>query len=220
MATTGTKTVRQIVNAAFKKAGIAGFEDPITAYDLDQGIDELDMMLKDWQNQGYNLWTKTGGTLNLTTSASYTLSPARPLQILSARYKESSSANELPMQELTREEYDNLPNKSSTGTPTQFYYDRQREDALFYVWPVLASASAQTIEYTYTREIEDHTDADQVVDVPGEFWSAVVHNLALRLRDTYELPPRQVLTAMAAGLLDQALSYDREGSVFFAGPNA
>lgn len=220
MAVTGTQTVSDIVNAALKKGGIIGQQDPATAYDLEEGISELNLMLKEWQNAPIDLWVKTSGSLTLTTAASYTLSPVRPLDILSARFKESSSANELPMQRLTREEYDNLPNKSSTGTPTCFYYDRQREAAKLCIWPVLASATAQTIEYTFVREIEDVTSGNDVVDLPGEAWSAAVHNLAVRLRETYQLPPRQVLTAQAGILYDNMLSFDREGSVFFAGPNA
>lgn len=221
MAVTGTKTVNDVCTAALRKAGILALGDSAAPEEMAEAISELNLMLKEWQSGGYNLWTKTSGTLTLTVGASQTLSPARPIRILSARYKASASASELPMTGMTRMEYDNLPNKTTTGTPTSFHYDRQRENAVFYVWPAIASATGQTIEYTYEREIEDVTAGSETLDMPGEWWSAVVYNLALRMAESVPLPARvQVLTARAYDLLDVARAGDQEGSVFFAGDYA
>jgi hypothetical protein len=182
----------------------------------DTALSELNLMLKAWQNSGYNLWTYTSGSLALTTAASYTLSPARPLRILNARFKESATASEIPMWRMTRDEYDELPNKTTTGTPTQFYYDKQREAAKLYIWPVLSSATAQTIEYTYERELEDLTATSDIVDVPGEWWEATMYNLAARLMETVPLQRQNpIVPQRAVALLDEALAADREGSVFF-----
>jgi hypothetical protein len=221
MAATGTKTANDIVTAALRKAGITGLGQEPAPEDAAEALSELTLMLKEWQSAGYNLWTKTRGTLTLAAGASQTLDPVRPLRILSARYKASATASELFMQEMTRDEYDRLPVKDSAGTPTTFYYDRQREAAVLYVWPVLAAATGQTIEYTYERELEDMTNIAQEVDVPGEWWSAVVYNLALRMAESVSLDARvQVLTPRAFQLLDDAQGGDREGSVFFAGEYA
>ena len=180
---------------------------------------ELEVMLKGWQNKGYNLWTATNDSLTLTTASSYTLDPVRPLNILNARFKRSGS--EMPMQEMTRKEYDYLPNKAATGTPTQFYYDRQREAARLYVWPALSAAAGETIEYSYTREQEDIASANDVLDMPGEWWEATVYNLAARLLETVPVGGRsQIVPTRAEMLLREALAFDREDSVYFAGPYA
>ena len=213
MATTGTKTHRQIATAALRKAGIVGWGEEAEAEDAAQALDELDVMLKGWQNKGYNLFTKASGTLILTTAASYTLSPVRPLRILSARLKR---VTELPMTRMTREGYDNLPDKTATGTPTQFYYDRQREDARLYIWPVLSVVNGETIEYTYEREVEDATSLNGVLDMPAEYYEAVIYNLAARLQESIPLVngnPRVVPRAQE--LLREALAADQEGSIFF-----
>ncbi len=120
MAVTLTKTNRDIVTEALRKSSVLGWGENATASDAEAALDELNLMLKAWQNMGYNLWTTTYGTLALTTDASYTLTPERPLQIISARFKESATSSELIMQEMTREEYDDLPLKSATGTRTTF----------------------------------------------------------------------------------------------------
>lgn len=214
MAVTGTKTVEDLTTQALRKARIAGIGEIPASDDSSQAIEELNMMLKGWQNDGLNLWTKTGGSLTLTTAASYTLSPVRPLRILSARFRETATSNEIPMTEMMRDEYDELPNKSTTGTPTQFYYDRQREAALFYIWPILSAATAETVQFTYTREIEDMTSTSDTVDVPGEWWETVVYGLAARLIETYGLQNPNV-TQRAEMLYFDALAFDREGSICF-----
>lgn len=216
MVTTGTQTVRSIVTAALRKARVVGFGQTPDADEAEAAMQELNFMLKAWQNRRYNLWTKTAGSLTLTTAAVYTMDPVRPLRILSARLKRGGV--EIPMQRMTRDEYDELPVKTTTGTPTQFYYDRQREAARLYIWPVLASASGETIEYTYDRELEDVTDLDDTLDMPGEWWDAVVYGLAVRILETLALPAPQTLLLRAEMLLETALADDREGSIFFGTP--
>lgn len=216
MATTGTKTVLDIVTAATQKAGIVGLGDTPSSEVAASAKDELERMLKSWQTAGYNVFAKTSGELTLTTNANHTLDPVRPLRILSARYRETATSSEIPMIELTRDEYDELPLKTTTGVPTQFYYDRQREAAVFYVWPVLASVSAQKVLLTYERELEDIDALTDVIDLPGEWWDAAVYNLAMRMMHSVPLKRQnQEVTAMAMKLLDEALGFDREGSVTF-----
>lgn len=213
MAVTGTKTVRQIVTAALRKAQVTAIDLDPEAAEAEEAREELNRMLKAWQNKRYNLWTKASASLPLTTAASYTLDPIRPLRILTARY--TASGVEIPMYELSRQEYDELPQKAATGTPTQFHYDKQREAAKLYVWPLLATASGETIEYTYERELEDIDDLDAVIDVPGEWWDAVVLNLACRMAETFNTPIPQTTYLRADAELMQALGDDQEASVYF-----
>lgn len=216
MATTGTMTARQIITQALRKARFLAFGEEANADDATAARDEMNVMLKGWQNKGYNLWTKASMSVPVTTAASYTLDPVRPLTILSARFKRGDT--EAPMEQMTRDEYDGLPVKTSTGQPTQFYYDRQREAAVFYVWPVMASTSGETIEITYDREVEDITDIGAEVDVPGEWWDAVIYNLAARLGESVPSQHSTIVAARAEALLRDAGAFDREGSVYFAGP--
>lgn len=216
MAVTATKTAQDIITSALRKAGILPWGEAAQSNDASAALDELNLMLKGWQNMGYNLWTVTSGSLTpVAATASYTLSPVRPLRILSARWRDGT---DLPMWEMTRSEYDDLPNKSATGTPTSFYYDRQREAATFYVWPAPSTVTTQTIEFTYERELEDITDVNDTLDMPGEWWEAVVYNLAVRLLESAPVsqkPPS--FYQRAERLLSDAGAFDREGSVSFVG---
>jgi len=213
MAVTGTKTVSQIVTAALRKATILAVDETAGASIAQVALEELNGMLKGWQSVPYSVFSKTSGSLALTTAASYTLSPVRPIRILSARFKDTS---EMPMMEMTREEYDTLPLKTSTGIPSTFYYDRQKEAAKLYIWPVLASATAETIEYTYEREVEDIAALSDTIDLPAEWWEAAVYGLASRMVDTVPVHPNpQMIHIRARDLLADVRAQDTEGSVVF-----
>lgn len=216
MAVTGTYTNREICTDALRKIGVVALDETATAEEIETARTALDRLLKSWQNRDIEIWTKASQTVTLTTSASYTLDPVRPLSIDNVNLKRSGI--ETPMCRMTRDEYDTLPDKTSTGLPTQFYYDRQRESALLYIWPVLSSASGETLEITYTREIEDVV-LTEAADVPGEWYDAVVYGLASRLIDDFGIgePKASRIMQRAAFLEDEALGFDREESVFFAG---
>lgn len=220
MAVTQTYTNLDICTDALKKIGITAQDEDAEAYDIATAKRALNRMLKAWQNKDIEIWTKAKQSVTLTTAASYTMSPVRPLSVDQVNYKNTSGI-ETPMIRMTREEYDSLPKKNTTGIPTSYYYDRQREDALIYVWPVMASATTESLEITYTREIED-VNLDNVADLPAEWYDAAVYGLAARLADDYNINDARAMRVIqrAEQLKDDALSYDREQSVFFAGEDS
>lgn len=179
MAVTGTQTVLDIVTDAMIDLEVGAIGQEAESILSAHAVRTLNRVMKAWQlDDAAPSFLKASQTLTLTTAASYTLAPARPVRILSARLKRSGV--ETPMIRLTRDEYDNLPIKTTTGIPTQFYYNRQKEAALFYVWPVLATAAGETVEITYEREFDDVAIGDNI-DLPGEWWDVAVLQLASRL---------------------------------------
>lgn len=213
MATTATETVGAIIADAAFYAGMLDTEEALTTAENGRAIRLLNMMLKSWQVKGYPLWVKTAGSLDLGTVAAYDLDPLRPLRILSARFERDGI--ETPMIGVSRDEYDALPDKTVTGQPTQFYYDRQREAAKFYVWPLLAAADGETVKYTYERELEDVTDTSETLDMPGEWWEAVATQLALRLCSTFSLSVPAALPELARTALEGARAGDCEATIEF-----
>lgn len=179
MAVTGTQTVRDIITDAMLDLEVGSIGAQARANLAEHAVRVLNRIMKAWQlDDAAPSFLKASQTLPLTRAASYTLAPKRPVRILSARLKRQGI--EIPMIRLTRDEYDTLPVKTTTGLPTQFYYDRQKEAALFYVWPVLAVANRETVEITYEREFEDVGINDNI-DLPGEWWDVAVLQLASRL---------------------------------------
>ncbi len=213
MAVTGTWTVRDICIAALKKIGvIAQDAESAEAFEIETAKNALHVLLKSWQIDSIKVAMLASQSVSLTTDASYTLSPVRPLKLHTVNFK--SNGTETPMERMTRQEYDELPDKDTTGRPTQYHYDRQREDALLYVWPVLASASGETLEITYLREIEDVTDLNSMIDMPVEWYRAIIYGLAADLSDDFDVDAQKI-EAKAAMFYQNASGFDIEGSVYF-----
>ncbi len=216
MSVTGTQTVRDIVDDALLDLEVGSIGITSGADVVAHAVRALNRVMKSWQlDDASPSFLKASQTLTLTTAASYSLNPERPIRILSARFKRNGI--EIPMIRLTRDEYDNLPVKTTTGLPTQFYYDRQKEDALFYVWPVLASASGETVEITYEREFED-VDINDTIDLPGEWWDVAVLQVASRLVHAHgSEAAKQSIPMRAEIALNKALGAAMDGeSVYFS----
>jgi len=211
--TTETYTNFDICTDALRKIGVVAQDEVANGDQIQVALRQLSRMLKAWQSKGYMLWTVASMSVPLTTAASYALTPARPVKVQSVRLKRGGI--ETPMMEMNRDEYDTLPQKASTGLPTQWYYDRQREAGTLYVWPVLAAANGETLQVTYVRELADVV-ADAELDAPSEWWEAIVYGLAARLADDYERNVPNVI-ALAQIELRDAMAGDREGSVYFVG---
>lgn len=213
MAVTETDTNLALCLDALRKIGVVAVDESASADEIEVARRNLNRMIKGWQNKGMGLWLETSMSIPVTTSAAHTLNPVRPLSIETVRFKRGSI--ETPMLRMSRDEYDHIPQKDSTGIPTQFFYDKQREAARLYVWPLLGAVTSETLEISYTREFEDVVLTDEC-DIPSEWYDAVVYNLAERLSDDYMVDAPKI-TARASQLLEEAIGFDREGSVFFAG---
>lgn len=206
-------SARDLCNQALRKIGAIRFGEDAPADLFAETLDTLNLMLKSWQNHRLQIWPTATQTVPLVAGKrEYILDPRRPLEICNIQIVRCG--RETPMWEMTRDEYDTLPVKDSCGTPTTFYYDRQREDALLYIWPVPTAVDVgDQLIITYIRELEDAQDGVPP-DVPKEWWETVVYNLADRMADTLEINHPSV-KLRAETLFMQAEAFDREGSVYW-----
>jgi len=204
-------TVRDAIEDAYRLAGVVAEDEAMTADQAATGERALQRMLSSWQARGYNLFQYTRASVAATTSATYTLA-FMPHRILNIRFKRDGI--ETPMEEITRNEYDSLPVKTSRGLPTTWYLDRQRDSATVYVWPLLAAASGETLEISYERPTAEIVTLNDDLDLPDEWEEAAIYNLAVRLGHKNIPVPLDVVRT-AREMLELALADDREGSVYF-----
>ena len=183
--TSFTLTAQEVIVFALRKINIlSGNSAHIPAEDAERARVELNLMMKGMQRFP-SLWRLTRGSQSLTAAtASYTLSTTVPYRIAGCRYR-NAAGTDIPMINLTGQEYDDLPLKTSAGIPTQFYFDAQRDAGVLYVWPVLATVTTETIQYTYQRRFQDVTDLAETLDCPPEALEVLGYNLAARLADDY-----------------------------------
>lgn len=212
-------TAREVITYALRKINIlAETEDP-SADMASRAMTEMNVMLKGWQKYE-NLWRLTEGSVTLVASdVDYTLSPF-PHKVISARFRDTNSID-TPISVLTRQEYYDLPNKSSTGRPNSYYVDYQRSSAVMYIWQCLSSVTTETIRYTFQRKFEDIDALDNDIDIKQEHFEVVGFNLAARMADDYGRSGEHIsrIIARAQLLLDGVLDDEREDYVqFVTGP--
>lgn len=66
-----------IISEAFKKLGIRAAETPLQAFEIQDGLRDLNLMLKSFQSQGLHLWTEEEGVLFLDVGKeNYLLGPS------------------------------------------------------------------------------------------------------------------------------------------------
>lgn len=141
----------------------------------------------------------------------YTSPITRPLKVPAARLLTLQGLNETPMTIMSRQEYMDTPNKLSLGTPTQWFYSPQRDQGLFYVWPV-AVLSSWAIRFTYYRPLQDLLVPGNTMDFPQEWVNFLMWRLAQENMGIYDTPvaKQQYINTMAQQYYDLVVSYDRE----------
>lgn len=217
MATSGstdfTLTAREIINFALQKIGALEGGGTAAPEDADDAKRELNLLLKGMQKRGPFLFTvQTDGSQTLVANNGvYNLTSTAPLRLIEVRYSDANG-REIPMTALTRTEYWELPEKDSKGVPTTYWFHAESQDYTLYVWPVKATVSGETIEYTYQRRIEDIDSLDDNLDVPEEWLDTIGYQLAYRLIPSYNTRGERAarITQIAADLWQAAKDYDRE----------
>jgi len=135
----------------------------------------------------------------------------RPLRVEDARRTMLGSNSEIKMEEWARQEYFAQPNKTSTGTPTAFYFQPRLDQGRMHIWQT-ASNVDQLVKFTFARSFADFDTATNNPDFPAEWLDALVYNLAERLAIEYQTPLNrfQIIQMKAAELLEAVLGWDEE----------
>jgi hypothetical protein len=179
MATSGTKTFQLTIADTIEEAyELAGLELR-TGYDAETARRSLNIMFADWANRGVNLWTIEQVTTNLTAGTnSYTLN-SYDIDIVSAviRQIDGSTTTDLQLTRIGRSEYLNIPDKASTGRPTQYFLDRQTTPVVK-VWPTPDSAATYRLVANTIQRIDDVTASAQDPEVPSRFMPCMASGLA------------------------------------------
>lgn len=198
-----------------------------------EAAEALDMMLKSWQNDGL-LWLRQFIYVTLVADqVSYLIGPSspdtvttdaagvtafeqRPPRIYDATRYTITTADEVPITPISRRDYLSLPNKTSSGTPVQVYYDPQIVNGVLYVWPP-ASATGDMIKLSVDRLVADVGDGDNIIDIPPEWMECVKYNLALRISPEYSPGMDEVGVKMAIAMKEKMESEqtDAPASTFF-----
>jgi hypothetical protein len=147
----------------------------------------------------------------------YTTRLAEPFLIYSMA-REAESQLDTPLNALSYEEYFQLPNKVSYGTPTSYSYDRQLGKAIIKLWPIPSDVD-YVGKITLAKRIEDFDLNTNTPDFPQEWHDTLILNLAARMAHAFGKDKGDSYISLrqdAQASLNNMLSFDNEErSVYF-----
>ncbi len=174
MTTSGSRDfnmdVGEIIEEAYERCGL----EVRTGYDARTARRSLNLMFADWANRGLNLWTVKQGTITLTAGQAQETLTDDVVDLLEVTLRRSGTDYEV--ERISRGEYATLPNKTTQGRPSQYYFDRQI-DPIINLWSVPENSTDQLIYY-YVRRIEDADTLVNTTDMPFRFYPCMVAGLA------------------------------------------
>ncbi len=178
MAYSGTKTfaldIADTIEEAYELAGL----EQRTGYDARTARRSLNIMFADWANRGVNLWTIEEVSLDLVQGTNQYTMNAYDIDILSAVIRDSSTSpsTDIEIDRIGRQEFLNIPNKTSQARPTQYFVDRQITPVVN-IWPTPDSANYKLVSYRIQR-IDDVNTSAENPEVPSRFIPCMVSGLA------------------------------------------
>ena len=174
MATSGSRDfnidVGEIIEEAYERCGL----EVRTGYDARTARRSLNLMFADWANRGINMWTVAQATITLTQGQSAQTLTADVVDVLEIVLRRSNT--DFEVERISRGEYATLPNKTTQGRPSQFYFDRQILP-IINLWAVPENSTDQLVYY-YVQRIEDADALVNTTDMPFRFYPCMVAGLA------------------------------------------
>jgi len=194
--------VVEYIEEAFERCGL----EVKTGYDLKSAKRSLNIMLAEWANRGLNQWTITQSTQALTASdGEYSLG-ANIIDILSMSVLRSEIYYSL--ERISRDTYLAIPNKATTGRPTQFFLDRQITPNLK-IWP-LPENSTDVLYFDALTRMDDADNFTNTLEIPFRFYPCLAAGLAYYIAIKRAPSRIQMLKAVYEEEFERAISEDRD----------
>ncbi len=203
--------VADYIEEAFERCGL----EVRTGYDLKTAKRSMNLLFADWANRGLNQWTIEQRSFTVTSNdGEYTLG-ADVIDILSLVVRRSGT--DYAISRISRDEYLNIPTKTTQGRPTQYFVDRQITPVLK-IWP-LPDNSTDTILYDALTRVDDAGNYTNTIGIPFRFYPALAAGLAYYI-GIKRAPDRvQMLKSLYEEELGRAMEEDRDRASFRIAPD-
>ena len=232
MATSGTTnfettfSIADIVEEAYERIGIKG----VSGYQLKGARRSLNIMFQEWANRGLHYWEVGNNNITLVDGqATYTMfrstadgtSDATAIygvdDILEASYRNSNV--DTPLSKINRSTYQALSNKTSEGTPSQYFVQRFIDKVTITLYLTPGSTEAgKFINFYYVKRIQDAGAYTNEADVPYRFVPCMIAGLAYYLSLKFAPERVQALKMLYEDELQRALQEDGSSSSSYISP--
>ena len=138
--------------------------------------------------------------------------PGRPIKLLAAAIRHIHDNTERPIKVISPSDYNNLPNKTSSGEPNQIMYNRETTIGDLRVYPVNNSPYKVLVLWAQVplNDIDTDVGLNTNQGIPQEFYMAFAYSLAEALIPKYGIPPDMMNTirSLAKHYRDEAFTFD------------
>jgi len=166
----------EVAEEAFERCGL----ELATGYDNETARRSMNYILTRWANKGINLWAVSQRRLELVASqASYSLS-SDIIDIITAVILDTTSDTDINITRISREEFLNIPNKTSTGRPSQWYLERGADHPVLNLW-LTPDLTTWTFKYNAMTRLYDIGNARHDPHMPFRFYEAFVAGVAFSI---------------------------------------
>ena len=241
MSSTYTISRDQIISLALRKLGVLEIGAVPDTDTIDNAAMSLNLIIKQFSIEGLKLWKNSELIIPLVTNQSTyilggststlmydSLNPTvaitdRPLKVIQGFYRNNSVSPyiDIPVMVISKQEYNVIGSKFSTGTANTIFYDTKKLNGVLYVYltPDVNASTNMELHIVAQLPLDDLSTALAIPDFPNEWMNCLVWNLADQLSLEYGVPmnSRQEI-AMRAGTYKTLLNdWDVEAaSTFFA----
>ena len=209
MSTSGTTAfnldLNSLVEEAFERAG----REVRSGYDMRTARRSLNLMTIEWANRGINLWTIEQATYTLTQGVNEISLPTDTVNVLEAIIRQNSQGvnSDVYIERISREDYLNVPDKTSEARPAQFYVQRTNTPKVFF-YP--AADQTYTFIYYRIRRIQDAGVYTNTSDVNFRFLPCLTSGLAYQLSLKFAPDRTPALKAIYEEDFNRAAMEDRD----------
>ena len=219
-------SISDIVEEAYERLGIQG----VSGYQLKSARRSLNILFQEWANRGLHYWEVANNSITLVADqATYTMfrstadgtSSATAVygvdDVLEASYRNSNV--DTPLTKISRSQYQALSNKTSTGTPSQYFVQRfiDKITITLYLTPG-SNEAGKFLNYYYVKRIQDAGDYTNDADVPYRFVPCMTAGLAYYLAIKNAPERVQMLKMLYEDELQRALQEDGSSSSTYISP--
>ena len=217
--TSFTVTRDQVIESAMR--GLSVLEEGATpsATAIQNASFALNLIIKNWQKDGIKLWTISDLVIPLTSNVTtYSIGPAgtgalitsdKPLKLIQSFLRNISVTPviDIPMQKISRQEYNMLGSKFSTGVTNSVFFNpgTLTSTVTVFLTPDTNTANNYDLYCTVQRPIYDMVKPSDNFDFPSEWFLALKWALMAEMASDYDK------TLQDRGYYDaKAMLYKRE----------
>jgi len=221
-----TFSVDEVITEAYERIGMQN----LSGYQLKSARRSLNILFQEWSNRGLHYWEVANNNITLVADqATYTMfrstsdgtSSATAIygvdDILEASYRNSNV--DTPLTKVNRSQYQALSNKTSTGTPSQYFVQRFIDKVTITLFLTPGSSEAgKFLNYYYVKRIQDVGDYTNATDVPYRFVPCMTAGLSYYLAIKNAPDRVQMLKMLYEDELQRALQEDGSPSSTYISP--